>query len=304
MATKFKHLRAHYYDADPARAERLRGYHVREQEIAGLIATETQHPPQFRIPKHSHELASFYVVLDGSLTEITRGREHDLSTCSVVFTPAGEIHSNAFHGAGGRCFLVELAPQWSERLAAFNVQLERGLAADTGDLTRLGLRLYNEFHSIDDAAPLAVEGLTLEILAGFARGHFDTRASHPPAWLRTVKELVHDRFAGRITLDEIAAQVGVRPFRVARAFRKHYRCSVAEYQRRLRVENGARLLATTARPLADIGLAAGFADQAHFSRTFKAHIGLTPTQFRAAHTVRSGDSKGVSSVQDETGSSL
>ena len=79
---------------------------------------------------------------------------------------------------------------------------------------------------------------------------------------------------------EIAAQVGVHPVQLARAFRKRYRCSVGELQRRLRLEHASRQLVTTHRTLAEIALAAGFSDQAHFCRVFKAHTGLTPARFR------------------------
>jgi AraC-like DNA-binding protein len=35
------------------------------------------------------------------------------------------------------------------------------------------------------------------------------------------------------------------------------------------------------RPLGEVALDAGFADQAHFSRMFKAAFGLTPARYRA-----------------------
>ncbi len=35
------------------------------------------------------------------------------------------------------------------------------------------------------------------------------------------------------------------------------------------------------RPLADVACETGFADQAHFTRTFKAAFGLTPAGYRA-----------------------
>ena len=69
----------------PARG--LRQYHLSEQEIAGLFATETCHPPLFNIPRHAHDLASFYVVLEGSLTEFYDRTRRDFGAYSIVFTP-------------------------------------------------------------------------------------------------------------------------------------------------------------------------------------------------------------------------
>jgi AraC family transcriptional regulator len=269
------------------RAEGLRQYHVMEQEIAGLIGTETRHPPLFDIPKHAHDLPSFYVVLEGHLTEVSDRNKQDLDTCSVVFTPAGEIHSNTFHRSGGRCFLVELRPDWTDRLTAADINVERSLAADQVELTRLALRLYQEFRYTDKVSPLSIEGLTLEILAAFARqGQKIPGAHRLPGSLRAARDVIHDRFSETMTLADIAAQTGLAPIQLMRGFRKYFRCSPAEYQRRLRVEHASRMLATTARPLAAIAAATGFADQAHFSRMFKRHTGLTPAQYRVATTVR------------------
>ncbi|HEX5733983.1 MAG TPA: AraC family transcriptional regulator [Blastocatellia bacterium] len=280
MQTIIKDFRAQYYEA-PMPVQGLRQYHLSEQEIAGLWGTETCHPPHFNIPRHAHDLASFYIVLEGSLTEFYDRNQRDLRTCSVVFTPPGEIHRNAFHNAGGRCFLVELTPHWTDRLAASDIKLENYLDTTNIDLTLLATKLYKEFRYVDKVSALSVEGLALEILAAFSRQSESAPEGYLQGWLRNAKDLLHDRFSETITLDEIAEQVGVHPVHLARAFRRRYCCSLGEYQRRLRVEHASRQLVTTRCSLADIALAAGFADQAHFTRVFKKRTGLTPAKFRA-----------------------
>jgi len=285
MPTTINHVRAQYYDEhQPVRG--LQQYHLSEQQIAGLFGTETSHPALFKIPRHAHDLASFYIVLEGSLTEFYHRKKRDLATSSVVFTPPGEVHSNLFHRAGGRCFLVELPQHWTDRLSMSGIKLENSLDARTGELTRLATKLYKEFRYVDKVSPLSVEGLALEILAAFSRRSEDVSEAYLPRWLRDAKYLLHDRFSETLTLDEIAAQVGVHPVQLSRAFRKRYRCSLAEYQRRLRVEHASRQLATTRLSLAAIASAAGFADQAHFSRVLKDRTGLTPAKFRATFALR------------------
>jgi AraC family transcriptional regulator len=79
---------------------------------------------------------------------------------------------------------------------------------------------------------------------------------------------------------DLAAEAGVHPVYLARVFRRHHRCTIAQYVRRRRLERALHELSTSRRSLAEIAIDTGFADQAHFSRAFKAHAGLTPGQFR------------------------
>jgi AraC family transcriptional regulator len=285
MAGQFHHLRARYYDADPASARALRGYHLTERETAGLLATETYHPPRFTIPSHSHDLPSFYLVLEGALTEFSRSSERALGAYSVVFTPAGHIHRNTFHDRGGRCLLVELTPAWTDRLTTAGMSFQGPLVAGASELALLGIKLRRELHDADPVAILAAEGLALEILAGFARDAQQLPSGDCPDWLLRARDLLHDRFAESLGLAEIAAAAGVHPVHLARVFRKRFRCTPGEYQRRLRVEHASRELATTRRSLAAIAHSAGFADQAHFSRVFRDRTGWTPARFRAACSI-------------------
>jgi AraC family transcriptional regulator len=73
---------------------------------------------------------------------------------------------------------------------------------------------------------------------------------------------------------------------LARGFRKAYGRSVGAYLRWLRVARAARELAETDAPLAEIALAAGFADQSHFSNVFRRETGLSPSAFRRATQTR------------------
>ena len=62
---------------------------------------------------------------------------------------------------------------------------------------------------------------------------------------------------------------------------EHYRTTVGEYVRRLRLDWATRQLSETEVSITEIALAAGFYDQSHFSHLFKQHTGFTPAEFRA-----------------------
>jgi AraC family transcriptional regulator len=102
-----------------------------------------------------------------------------------------------------------------------------------------------------------------------------------PGWLERTRQSVHQRFREKLRLNDLARDAGVHPVHLAAAFRKHYRASVGDYIRRLRVECAARELERPGAALADVAQHAGFADQPHLTRVFKQYVGLTPGEYRS-----------------------
>jgi AraC family transcriptional regulator len=133
---------------------------------------------------------------------------------------------------------------------------------------------------MDATAPLAIEGLLLELVASASRLREQNGSSRRPRWLEDARDRIHVELAARPSLSGLAESVGVHPVTLARAFRRAFGCTVGEYVRSLRVERAARQLADTELSLAEIALAAGFSDQSHFSNLFRHHTGLSPSKFR------------------------
>ncbi|MDA8018792.1 MAG: AraC family transcriptional regulator [Thermoanaerobaculia bacterium] len=112
-------------------------------------------------------------------------------------------------------------------------------------------------------------------------------ASRPAPWLEGVRDLIHDRFREPLSLDDLAMQAGVHPVHLARAFRAAYDASPGEYSRRLRLRWASEQLLKLDRGIADIADEAGFADQSHFTRAFRAVYGLPPGAWRASRSPNS-----------------
>ena len=153
-------------------------------------------------------------------------------------------------------------------------------------MASLVVRIYNEFHEIDAASRLAIEGLSLEVMAEALRQQSRSPERLAPKWLEQARALLHDQISERHSIRQIAGSVGVHPVHLVREFRKHYRLTVGEYLRRLRVEFACRKLTDTDTPLIDIALAAGFSQQSHFTKTFKKLTGVTPNQYRISSRLR------------------
>src|SRR5436309_6271012 len=86
------------------------GETLQSQSAGGFRFAESCYSPDHVIPRHAHEAAFFYFVLQGSSTEICGNTARTAGPSTLVFHPAGEPHSNRWHEAGGRCFHVEIEP--------------------------------------------------------------------------------------------------------------------------------------------------------------------------------------------------
>lgn len=250
-------------------------------EFSGGILAETIYPPGFQAPKHSHELFQFCLVTAGTFTDISRKRISECSPLTIFSHPSGEIHRDVYHDSGARCFVIEIENHWLERVREHSVALDDSVEFNGGLPTRLAIKLYDEYLNPDEVSPLAIEGLSLELMAAASRRPVRISGRRPLKWLEQVKDILYAQFAEGLTLPGLAASVGVHPVYLASAFRKQYHCTVGEYVRRLRIEFACREMANSDTPLVEIALAAGFAHQAHFSRTFRKLTGMTPTEYRA-----------------------
>jgi AraC-like DNA-binding protein len=65
-------------------------------------------------------------------------------------------------------------------------------------------------------------------------------------------------------------------------FRERFGCSLGRFLLDRRLEWAASRLAGGDDPISRIALEAGFADQSHFTRRFRAWSGVTPHRFRAS----------------------
>jgi AraC family transcriptional regulator len=135
---------------------------------------------------------------------------------------------------------------------------------------------------MDEASPVAIEGLFLEMLAAASRCSMKTTERHVPHWLKQVREIINESFADSLSIAGIAESVGVHPVHLATVFRKRYRCTIGECIRQRRIEQASRMLSQSEATLVQIALASGFSDQSHFSKTFKHLTGLSPARFRSA----------------------
>jgi AraC family transcriptional regulator len=247
----------------------------------GFSVARTEYDADLEIPAHEHVNPFFCLVQGGYGLRSWPGHGGSAAPMALTLFPAGIPHANAWHGGGGRAVHVEFSREWLRRFDAESARVDVPADFRGGPPLQIARRLALEAAGADDVASLATQGLALELLAACARQRLVPATRGAPAWLKRVDELLADRYAERLVLEQIAAAVGVSVDHLAREFMRCHRCTIGDRVRRLRIDAALRRFGTD-ESLSQIALAVGFADQSHFGRAFLRETGFTPAAYRRA----------------------
>ncbi|MEL6668479.1 MAG: AraC family transcriptional regulator [Bacteroidota bacterium] len=256
------------------------------------------HPP-FRTPAVMDDEACFYYIIKGK---------------SRVFSPYGRIESLASNGLALQCgnYIAEFAQNQDTSFEAMAVHLHKDhlrsifqeelstLLEDADSSKAISHRSYSSSRLLsayidslafyfknphlvsDELQRLKIKELLLllaksdriEEVKKLVNGLFTTE--HP-----RLVQIVERHLTSRVNLEELAflCQMSLSTFK--RAFKRHYGEAPASYLRRKRLEMASELLKTSDQSIAEVAEECGFADPAHFTKSFAKAFGQTPSEFRA-----------------------
>jgi AraC-like DNA-binding protein len=103
---------------------------------------------------------------------------------------------------------------------------------------------------------------------------------------RRLLELIDSNLDGQLRLSYLAEECGLSVSHFSRSFKRSFGVPVHRYLIARRVERAKFLLRSSSAPLSEIALESGFADQAAFSRTFRAVVGTSPKRWLNEHMHR------------------
>ena len=162
---------------------------------------------------------------------------------------------------------------------------ERTLQTLTSDYLR------RAFDPVIPATTLEMEGRALLLVDWLHRLHQAPRAAAAsqigglsPGHLRRACDFIAENLAQDICLDDLAELTGLTVKHFARAFKQSTGLPPHQYLIAQRIEAAKRCLTDGKASLADIALACGFADQSHFTASFRKAVGVPPGTWRRNST--------------------
>jgi AraC family transcriptional regulator len=228
--------------------------------------------PTHRTDLHAHHAVQLSFALEG-----------DFLLCPSLDAPwrryrAAGVASDCphqFDGCGNRIMMVYLDPESREARALAPLDGSRIYVLPTEPalrfLPRLCVALQNP--SSDDLASAARE--LAAVLAGA-----ETHPRAPDVRIERALDMLRASPQRRTTLSEAAAAVHLSPSRFAHLFTSETGLPLRRYILWLRLVQALREISTGA-TLTRAAYAAGFADSAHLTRTFRRMLGVAPSALRA-----------------------
>ena len=239
-----------------------------------------------------HESYCIAVVQGGAGGWKYRGGHHTIQPRTLMLSEPGEVHTTTAVNSPGSFTSVFIGSEFLE--THFSADLKRAVhfrfaqVAASTRWVQLGAKLgqLTTRYSSAEVNELLIDELLLALGELFDRT-IEARVDAGPscelrltrAWDAIVENYKSNPHV-RVGVAQLAAELGVSRFWLTQLFKRHFGCAPSELQTLLRVAKVKRLLGAGGKTLLAVASEAGYSDQSHMNREFKAHWGTTPGKYQ------------------------
>lgn len=250
--------------------------------VHGFRATSMTYSRHSEFGRHGHRGGHLVLVYEGEWIDHAGPRRRVVRREELLFQ-AGPVTHETHAAAGTEVTIAHLSHAALQTFSALSGKRLHSLQASFGDVEGIAERIRAELSLADEATTLVVHSLVLQLLVIGSRLEA-APSQRKPVWLPSLVAHIHANLGQRLTIGHLAEIAGVSESHLSHSFARHFDCSVSEYIRDCRLRTAARALRQTHDSIQQIAWRLCFSDQAHFTRTFKASYGVTPTEYRSART--------------------
>ncbi|HDR8927442.1 AraC family transcriptional regulator [Burkholderia vietnamiensis] len=243
--------------------------------------------------KHTHDTFSLGAIVGGTSTYLNGARKEHVGRGVLVIVDPEQVHACNPDGADPWAYrMVYVDVPWLARLQhslgrSPNCDFH-GFAAKATQRRDLFAQFGGFYRTLVAAEvdPLGKESAAVEFFTALHRAldralPAGRRPGADNAKLARAADYIAAHCRQAVTLDAICAAAGLSPSYLIRAFNARYGMTPHAFLIDRRVQYGRAEL-RRGRPIADVALDAGFADQSHFQRAFRRIAAATPGQYRSA----------------------
>ena len=252
----------------------------RDEALPFIEARSVQDGRQVRYARHWHETFSIGLISRGRCNYINRTQTEQICVGTVVLMNPGDVHAcNPVHGEPWSYRMLYVDVPWLCQTHGF-----RPFATIATTQPGLYDGLNRLFDTLIDPRleTLQKQSAAVSFMAMVHRRLGKSRSPQDKKVPRLTRaaDFIRNNCTRSLRLEEICAAASLSPAHLIRAFKQAHGLTPHAYQLNCRIEY-CRAQLRAGHSLADVALAAGFCDQAHFQRSFKKFVAATPGQYRA-----------------------
>ncbi|MEO1146384.1 MAG: AraC family transcriptional regulator [Cyanobacteria bacterium J06638_22] len=241
--------------------------------------------------RHAHEEFAIGVIYAGAQAVTYRRSEKLLMpTGSIAAINPAEIHTG---------YAANIEDGWTYRMLYPTAELLQQVASEVaghgGHIPffpqpvifdqGLARQIYQMHCALEDTHTSAIEKEThlFRVLSTLILRHADSRplvqsVSGDPRMVQCVRDYLSAHFQRNISLTELSSLTNLSKFHLCRSFQEAVGLPPHAYLNLIRVHQAKRRLKLGI-PIAQVAVDVGFYDQTHFTKRFKAALGITPKQY-------------------------
>ncbi len=251
----------------------------RQFYVNGLTIVDSEFYHYRDCPWHYHQNAHFAFTTNGHLVEAHKKKQLQLSAGSLMYNHSQEPHCNSNYSEKVSALHVDIDNEWFTQYNIHFRHIEGVRKLKDPCIKNIFHKLFKEVKYFDSALPLAIEGLILQAVSEIIQMD-SLKSISTPSWVLKTKDLLYSRYSEHLSLREIALEMNIHPVYLCQKFPVYFKSGFGDYIRKIRIEKAVEFIFNNPHlSLTEISYACGFADQSHFIRLFKKHIGITPLAF-------------------------
>lgn len=222
---------------------------------------------------HYHENFHLSLLIEGAHIEKRKNREYLRRSGDLIVCYAGEQHEFKTQ-TYSKNINIELESSFLIRNGISDEKITQSLLENPFAKVSV-LKAFHECNFKDEFSHTSLQMLILDLISPTCRV-----AIKKPFWIKTLEEILKDRWTENISLNELSNLVEVHPVTISKNFPRFFGCSLGEYRRSYRTIKGLDLLKNSSLTASEVAIDCGFSDQSHFIRDLKKFTGFTPTSYK------------------------
>lgn len=255
-------------------------------------------------PWHWHDEVELTLVLSGEIDYRVNDSRYLLAAGQGLFCNADALHSGCRAESGADCDYVSLTfhprllggyegcvirQKFVDSIVGSDALPSLALSPDEPWQAR-ALEAVGKIYRLSRERPeiyeLEVQRLLLGVWGDLYR-HWEDQGARPSdpekvERLRVILSYLHQNYGEKVTLEDVAKQVGLCKSECCRFFRRQMRQSLFEYLLDYRVGRSLPLLKAGDATVAEVASRVGFSNPAYFSKVFRSRMKRSPREYQKA----------------------